>query len=206
MLSRKGKHPVTQVSTCRVLRLGNLPEIYASQKLGRSGLDRMIRCHMTNAEVGAPLKLPFALLNVSCSQDDTAISLSTEVAGCGFSEWLHVCRLQAPLLALEAEFCLAKLLVRWRFHCRKIVTYHIASPERLEFIGWISLTVPRIFSYHRDWIIWRLTGPVLCSAWRLYMSLWPMHLVNFWCTFSGCDAYALVMFLKNDFQLQYSDG
>ena len=64
----------------------------------------MIRYHLTNAEVGAPLKLPFALSSVSCSQDDTAISLSTEVAGYGFGEWLHVCRLQAPLPALEAVF------------------------------------------------------------------------------------------------------
>ena len=71
----------------------------------------MIRYHVTNAEVGAPLKLPFALSNVSCSQDDTAISLSTEVAGYGFGEWLHVC-LQAPLPALEAEFRPERLLVR----------------------------------------------------------------------------------------------
>ena len=55
--------------------------------------------HVTNAEVGAPLKLPFALSNVSCSQDYTAISLSTEVAGYGVGEWLHVC-LQAPLPAV----------------------------------------------------------------------------------------------------------
>ena len=71
----------------------------------------MIRYHVTNAEVGALLKLPFVLSNVSCSQDDTAISLSIEVAGYGFGEWLHVCRLQAPLLALEAEFRPERLLV-----------------------------------------------------------------------------------------------
>ena len=55
---------------------------------------------------------PFALSNVWCSQGDTAISLSTEVAGYGFGEWLHVCRLQAPLPALEAEFLPERLLVR----------------------------------------------------------------------------------------------
>ena len=97
----------------------------------------MIRYHVTNAEVGAPLKLPFALSNVPCSQDYTAISLSTEVAGYGFGEWLHVCRLQGPLSAMEAEFRPERLLVRLRFSCGKVVTYHIASPERLEFIGWI---------------------------------------------------------------------
>ena len=53
----------------------------------------MIWYHVTNAEVGVPLKLS----NVPCSQDDTAISLSTEVSCYGFGEWLHVCRLQAPL-------------------------------------------------------------------------------------------------------------
>ena len=72
----------------------------------------MIWYHVTNAEVGMPFKLPFVLSNVSCSQDDAAISLSTEVAGYEFGEWLHVCRLQAPPLALEAEFCPERLLVR----------------------------------------------------------------------------------------------
>ena len=58
----------------------------------------MIRYLVTNAEVSAPLKLPFVLSIVLCSQDDTAISLSTEVAGYEFSEWLHgLCRLQEPL-------------------------------------------------------------------------------------------------------------
>ena len=76
----------------------------------------------------------------------TQLSLSTEVAGYGFGEWLHVCRLQAPFPALEAKFRPERLLVRWPFRCRKIVTYHIASSERLEFIRWISRTVIRIFS------------------------------------------------------------
>ena len=38
----------------------------------------------------------FALSNVPCSQDDKAISLSTQVVGHEFGEWLHVCRLQEP--------------------------------------------------------------------------------------------------------------
>ena len=72
----------------------------------------MIRYHVINAEVGMPLKLPFALSNVLCSQDNTAISLSTEVAGHGFGEWLHICHLQATLPMLEAKFCPDKLLVQ----------------------------------------------------------------------------------------------
>ena len=66
-------------------------------RLGRSGLERIIRYHVTHAEMGGPLMIPFALSNVPCSQDDTAISLSTEVAGYVFGERLHVCRLQASL-------------------------------------------------------------------------------------------------------------
>ena len=72
----------------------------------------MIWYHVINAEVGMSFNLPFALWSVLCSQDDTAISLSTEVAGYGFGEWLHVCRLQALLPELEAEFCPEKLLVQ----------------------------------------------------------------------------------------------
>ena len=74
--------------------------------------------------------LPFALSIVPCSQDDTAISLSTEVAGYGFGEWSHVCRLQSSLPALEVP--LRKVACSpVKIWLQKIVTYHIASPERL---------------------------------------------------------------------------
>ena len=116
---------------------------------------------MTNAEVGTPLKLRFVLSNVLCSHDDTAISLSTEVAGYGFGEWLHVCRLQAPLPALEAEFRPERLLVRWPFRCRKIVTYHIASPEH-----WMDLVndYPYFFLQQR---LDHLKTDGICSLQRL---------------------------------------
>ena len=113
MLSRKGKRPVTQKlphPECYDLEI--FQKFSAPQKLGRSGLDRRIRYHVTNAEVGAPLNIPFALSNVPCIQDDAAILLSTKESGYRFGEWLHVCRSQAALSALEAEFRPERLLVR----------------------------------------------------------------------------------------------
>ena len=68
VLSRKGKRPVTlKLPHAECYDLETCQKFYAPHKLGRSGLDRMIRYDVTNAEVGAPLTLPFALSNVPCS-------------------------------------------------------------------------------------------------------------------------------------------
>ena len=52
-----------EVATYRVLRLQNLPQILLFRKLGRRGLDRMIRYHVANAEMGAERKISGRLIS-----------------------------------------------------------------------------------------------------------------------------------------------
>ena len=75
-----------------MLRLGYLPEIFRCAKAWQKRTRPYDTVSRDKYRVGAPLKLRSRTF-----QDDTAILLSTEVAGYEFGEWLHVCRLQAPL-------------------------------------------------------------------------------------------------------------
>ena len=97
------KFPICLLSVCFLVngcilrhtsesRPGKLTDSYALQKPDRSGLASMIWYHMTNTEADAFTS--HSRSNVLCSQDDTDISLSTEVGGYGIGEWLHLCRLQ----------------------------------------------------------------------------------------------------------------
>ena len=87
-----------KTKVCRITLCAELPWI-------------TLQYHMTNVEVGMLLKLPFPLSKFRAAKI-TAISLSTVVAGYGLGKWIHICRLQAPLLTLDAEFRPERLLFR----------------------------------------------------------------------------------------------
>ena len=85
----------TQAQTETYMTRKSCQIFYPWQMLGSSKLDSITQCHttMTNAEMGTSPRLPFVLLNlllVLCSQDETAMSLSTGAASYGFGKWLHI--------------------------------------------------------------------------------------------------------------------
>ena len=139
-----------------------------ARKSARNFTLRKRRYHVTNAEVGAPLNLPFALSNVPCSQDDTAISLSTEVAGYGFGEWLDVCRLQEALPPLwSPPRKVACSMTIWLQENRDI-TYSVTRT-----FGVHRMDLVNDYPYNRDWID-RLETDGICFLQRLealHMSL-----------------------------------